>query len=160
MKKGLHDMIKTVDGNILEASEDIICHQVNCKGVMGAGLAKQIKSKYPNVYKEYKQLCTEQGDGLLSSVQLISTNDGKTIANLFAQTGYGRKRMQTDYDALRSCLQSLKDTVTHSNEKKNQTSIAIPYGIGCGLAGGDWTIVEGMIEEILGGCEVMVYRFK
>ncbi|MCM3034496.1 macro domain-containing protein [Bacillus pumilus] len=153
-------MIKTVDGNILEASEDIICHQVNCKGVMGAGLAKQIKSKYPNVYKEYKQLCTEQGDDLLSSVQLISTNDGKTIANLFAQVGYGRKRMQTDYDALRSCLQSLKNTVTHSNEKKNQMSIAIPYGISCGLAGGDWTIVEGMIEEILGGCEVMVYRFK
>ncbi|MCC9087258.1 MULTISPECIES: hypothetical protein [Bacillus] len=51
---------------------------------MGAGLAKQIKSKYPNVYKEYKQLCTEQGDDLLSSVQLITTNDGKTIANLFA----------------------------------------------------------------------------
>ncbi|MFB8734678.1 hypothetical protein ACEQPO_14545 [Bacillus sp. SL00103] len=25
---------------------------------------------------------------------------------------------------------------------------------------GNWTIVEGMIEEILGGCEVMVYRFK
>ncbi len=156
MKKGLHDMIKTVDGNILEASEDIICHQVNCKGVMGAGLAKQIKSKYPNVYKEYKQLCTEQVDDLLSSVQLISTNDRKTIANLFAQTGYGRKRMQTDYDALRSCLQSLKDTVTHSN----QTSIAIPYGIGCGLAGGDWTIVEEMIEDVLGDCEVTVYQFR
>ncbi|MBU8727087.1 MULTISPECIES: macro domain-containing protein [Bacillus] len=149
-------MIKTVDGNILEASEDIICHQVNCKGVMGAGLAKQIKSKYPNVYKEYKQLCTEQVDDLLSSVQLISTNDRKTIANLFAQTGYGRKRMQTDYDALRSCLQSLKDTVTHSN----QTSIAIPYGIGCGLAGGDWTIVEEMIEDVLGDCEVTVYQFR
>ncbi|WP_223260709.1 hypothetical protein [Bacillus sp. LNXM65] len=44
-------MIKTVDGNILEASEDIICHQVNCKGVMGAGLAKQIKSKYPNIQR-------------------------------------------------------------------------------------------------------------
>ncbi len=156
MKKGLHDMIKTVDGNILEASEDIICHQVNCKGVMGTGLAKQIKSKYPNVYKEYKQLCTEQVDDLLSSVQLISTNDRKTIANLFAQTGYGRKRMQTDYDALRSCLQSLKDTVTHSN----QTSIAIPYGIGCGLAGGDWTIVEEMIEDVLGDCEVTVYQFR
>ncbi|WP_144483217.1 macro domain-containing protein [Bacillus pumilus] len=153
-------MIKTVDGNILEASEDIICHQVNCKGVMGAGLAKQIKSKYPNVYKEYKQLCTEQGDDLLSSVQLISTNDGKTIANLFAQVGYGRKRIQTDYDALRSCFQQLKDTVTQSPGEKTQTSIAIPYGIGCGLAGGDWTIVEGMIEEVLGGCEVTVYRFR
>ncbi|KRE20122.1 macro domain-containing protein [Bacillus safensis] len=153
-------MIKTVNGNILEASEDIICHQVNCKGVMGAGLAKQIKSKYPNVFKDYKQLCTEQGDDLLSSVQLITTKDGKTIANLFAQAGYGRTRKQTDYDALRSCFQHLKDTVTQSPEEKKQTSIAIPYGIGCGLAGGDWTIVEEMIEEVLGDCEVTVYRFR
>lgn len=30
-------MIKTIEGNILDAEEDIICHQVNCKGVMGAG---------------------------------------------------------------------------------------------------------------------------
>lgn len=65
-------MIKTVEGNILDAEEDIICHQVNCKGVMGAGLAKQIKSKYPNVYKDYKRLCAEQGDDLLSSVQISS----------------------------------------------------------------------------------------
>lgn len=153
-------MIKTAEGNILDAKEDIICHQVNCKGVMGAGLAKQIKSKYPNMYKEYKHLCTEQGDKLLSSVQLITTNDGKTIANLFAQVGYGRKVKQTDYDALRSCLQSLKSTVTNPHEAKNRTSIAIPYGIGCGLAGGDWTIVEAMIEDVLGNYEVTIYRFK
>ena len=41
--------IKFVSGNILtfpERDEDtIICHQVNCKGVMGAGLAKQISDK-------------------------------------------------------------------------------------------------------------------
>jgi hypothetical protein len=29
-------------------------------------------------------------------------------------------------------------------------SIAIPYGIGCGLADGDWTIVSIMIEEVFG----------
>ena len=102
----------------------------------------------------------EQGDDLLSSVQLITTKDGKTIANLFAQAGYGRTRKQTDYDALRNCFQLLKDTVTQSPEEENQTSIAIPYGIGCGLAGGDWTIVEEMIEEVLGDCEVTVYRFR
>ena len=47
-------MIKTVNGNILEATEDIICHQVNCQGVMGSGLAKQIRSKWPSVFADYK----------------------------------------------------------------------------------------------------------
>ena len=50
--------IKFVNGNILtfpERDEDtIICHQVNCKGVMGAGLAKQIRDKWPDVYDRYR----------------------------------------------------------------------------------------------------------
>ena len=39
-------MIKIVKSNILDATEDIICHQTNCFGIMGSGLAKQIKEKY------------------------------------------------------------------------------------------------------------------
>jgi O-acetyl-ADP-ribose deacetylase (regulator of RNase III) len=35
-------MSKTVYGSILDATEDIICHQVNCRGVMGAGVAKAL----------------------------------------------------------------------------------------------------------------------
>lgn len=31
----------------------IICHQVNCLGIMGAGLAKQIREKFPCVYQMY-----------------------------------------------------------------------------------------------------------
>lgn len=87
---------------------------------MGAGLANQIRSKYPNVYKDYKRLCAEQGD------------DG----------------------ALRSCFEHLKQTVTNLNEENSLHSIAIPYGIGCGLAGGDWTVVREMMEDVLGECEV------
>ena len=38
-------MIMEKRGNLLESTEDFIAHQVNCKGVMGAGVAKQIKNK-------------------------------------------------------------------------------------------------------------------
>ena len=34
-----------VKGNLLEADVDVIMHQVNCKGVMGAGVARQIRQK-------------------------------------------------------------------------------------------------------------------
>ncbi|WP_406590240.1 hypothetical protein [Bacillus atrophaeus] len=47
-------MIKIVKGNIIDATEDIIVQQVNCKGVMGAGLAKSILKKYPNLKSEYQ----------------------------------------------------------------------------------------------------------
>lgn len=36
-----------LEGNLLDAPFQFIAHQVNCRGVMGAGLAKQIKQKYP-----------------------------------------------------------------------------------------------------------------
>jgi len=37
-------------GDVLKAETKVIAHQVNCKGVMGAGLAKQVKSKFPIVF--------------------------------------------------------------------------------------------------------------
>ena len=47
-------------GSLLEADADIICHQVNCQGAMGAGVAKQIADKWPNVKKEYVKFCNSK----------------------------------------------------------------------------------------------------
>ena len=41
--------IPVIRGDILRSDTDIIVQQVNCQGVMGAGLAKQIASQYPEV---------------------------------------------------------------------------------------------------------------
>ncbi|PAD84952.1 Appr-1-p processing protein [Niallia circulans] len=151
-------MIKIVKGNILDAREDLICHQVNCKGVMGAGLAKQIRNKYPVVFEKYKNLCNSHVDKLLGSTQYVDVSDGKVVVNMFAQDGYGRGKRQTDYDALRLCLESIHYTVTSNNTVLNGKSVALPYQIGCGLAGGDWDIVYKMIKEILGDIELTIYK--
>lgn len=44
-------------GDILKATENIICHQVNVDGVMGGGLALQIAKQYPEVEKQYQSYC-------------------------------------------------------------------------------------------------------
>ena len=36
-------MIKERKGNLLQADAPMIAHQVNCQGVMGAGIARQIR---------------------------------------------------------------------------------------------------------------------
>jgi O-acetyl-ADP-ribose deacetylase (regulator of RNase III) len=36
-------MITIVKGNALDFTEDILIHQVNCKGIMGGGIALAIK---------------------------------------------------------------------------------------------------------------------
>lgn len=54
--------MREVIGDILTPVENpddlvVVCHQVNCMGVMGAGLAKQVRNRYPGVYRAYKELC-------------------------------------------------------------------------------------------------------
>lgn len=149
-------MIKIVEGNILDATEDIIGHQVNCQGVMGAGLAKQIRNKYPNVYEGYKSKCNNNDkENILGDCQIIVAEDGKFIANLFGQYSYGTGITQTNYQALLAALLSLK-----GNAQYHDHSVALPYGIGCGLAGGDWNIVHSMIQEVFKDFEVTLYKFK
>lgn len=133
--------IEVIHGDILTAKEDIIVHQVNCQGVMGAGLALAIKRKYPNVYDKYKIACnTMQPEDLLGKIQLIKTHDNKMVCNLFGQLNYGRNKVQTDYEAITMCFDKI-----YRYAKLNNLTVAIPYNIGCGLAGGNWTRVLNII---------------
>lgn len=50
-------MIYNIVGDLLKQDKvDIICHQTNCKGVMGAGIAFQIKRAYPEVFKKVQRV--------------------------------------------------------------------------------------------------------
>lgn len=48
--------------NILDVTEGIIIHQVNCQNVMGAGVALQLSRKYPIVKQEYHNICNRYSD--------------------------------------------------------------------------------------------------
>lgn len=141
-------MIKYVKVNALDLKEGVIAHQVNCKGVMGAGIAKQIKEKFPIVFDEYKTLCYKNNndkDLLLGNAQLIQTNkDNIYVCNLFGQNTYSAKTKQTNYLALNLALYKMLKQIEDLGIK----NVAIPHKIGCGLGGGDWGIVKNMIEEV------------
>ena len=97
--------IKHVKGDILTTptrNEDtVICHQVNCCGVMGAGLAKQIRDKWPVVFDEYKKIC---GTDRLGDSQTVQVAPQLYVANLFGQLNYGRDKRQTNYAALAAAI--------------------------------------------------------
>ena len=158
-------MIKHVKGDIFESDADIIIHQVNCQGVMGAGVAKQVKDKYPNVYSFYRRICESQtSQELLGKVLLVNTleyiDNGKRtrmIANFFSQDNYRNtystsNKVFTDYNAFRECLECMRDDF-------GNYSMAIPYLIGCCRGGGNWNRIYRMIEEILGDCDVTIYEY-
>ena len=69
--------IPVIQGDILRSDADIIVQQVNCQGVMGAGLAKQIASQYPEVLSPYKKMCnTRDTQDLLGKVLICPTRTG------------------------------------------------------------------------------------
>ena len=128
--------MKVIKGNILNQKKGIILHQVNCKGVMGAGIAKQIRSLYPQHYIDYINSQQKLGNIVISHV-----SPSLTIIGLFAQDGYGRHKQYTDYNALEQCLIKVAQL--------NEQHIFAPYKIGCGLGGGDWEIVQQLFKKHL-----------
>lgn len=163
--------IKRINGDVLTASDldgfVAICHQVNCKGVMGAGLAKQIKDKYPAVYSSYRSICLSKNlnppemdkSPLLGKIQVLYPEKGSLnpanyhfcIVNCFGQDGYSNYAIQTDYTAVKECFGKI-------NKMFKGRRVALPYKFGCGLAGGDWDTVYGLIKKELSDCYVEIWK--
>lgn len=134
--------MKTIEQDILTVTGGaVICHQVNCLRVMGAGLALQIKKKFPYVFTAY----VEKEDWELGDCQIVKAKyfDEKRrfVANIAGQFNTGNQNM-TDVDSLRRGLRVARDFAD-----ANRLQLYIPYMIGCGLAGGDWDEVSKMIGE-------------
>jgi O-acetyl-ADP-ribose deacetylase (regulator of RNase III) len=161
-------MITVIEGDITNATEDIIGHQVNCQAAMGSGVAKALMGKYPTLKSDYLKFCKtydtpEDRLGKLHIVELTSgrfprlrgKKETKIIAHLFTQLEYGREegKLYTNYDKLEQALTILK----HYAQNRG-LSVCLPYGIGCGLANGDWGVVSAMIERAFEDYKVTLYK--
>lgn len=149
-------MIKIMDLDILKSPHQyIIIQQVNCQGVMGKGVAKQIANRYPFVKKQYTEFCNGKSPEDLLGNCLLCTSNGyirKVVCN-FSQLNYGYTDVYTDYDAVRKCFKTIAD---YFNPEVD--TFAIPYKYGCGYGNGDWSKVSSIIAEELKDYEFIFYR--
>ena len=53
-------MLEYKTGNILGEETDALVNAVNCKGVMGRGIALQFKNAFPDNFKAYAEACKRQ----------------------------------------------------------------------------------------------------
>ena len=136
-------------GDMLAGPEKYILHGCNAQGVMGSGVALQIKQKWPEAYEYYRYAYVN--DGLELGVMLAVDCDDKTIIHCITQEFYGRdkNRVYVDYNAVKDCLRLV-------NHNFKGVDVAMPK-IGCGLANGDWNIVEQIINETMVDVQPIVY---
>lgn len=151
-------MVKIKNGDILDSTEDIIIHQVNCQGRMGSGVALGIKLKYPEVYKEYSNICKDLEHKILSGCfQEVSVSDGKIVINMFSQDKYGYDgKRYTNYIHFTKAFSNI---LLHHNNTQNN-NIAIPYKIGCCRGGGDWNKIYqyiNLVAEDYSG-DIVIYK--
>jgi|ERR1051325_9858451 O-acetyl-ADP-ribose deacetylase (regulator of RNase III) len=144
-------MVTYKKGNIFDSQEQFIAHGCNCSGGFGSGVAKEIATRYPHIKEGYLYKHQHRG-WKLGEIQLITVGDGtgRTIANCATQERYGRpdEGPYVSYPAIRQVIRKLVEQWPNG--------FAIPK-IGAGLAGGNWDIIEKIINEESGLVEVRVY---
>ena len=150
-------MLKYMSGSIFNSQADALVNPVNMVGVMGAGLAKQFKLRYPEMYADYK-LFTDTGywdrygttvfyNNMAFDIQLHyyrhgRNTRGKYIINLPTKVHW------KDNSSVSMMIQSLTD-LSLFVRSKGLEHIAIPH-LGCGLGGLNWNSdVRPLVEEIL-----------
>jgi O-acetyl-ADP-ribose deacetylase (regulator of RNase III) len=134
--------VKIEQRDILTVKKGIICHQVNCLGVMGAGLAFLIKKGFPRAYGDYMRHC--DGNQRVGDVVIGEAEPGLWVAHLFGQASWRGEGCKTIYEAYPPMLAMV---ARHAEQECNIAYV--PYGIGCGLAGGDWTKMLPILQEHL-----------
>ena len=148
-------MVSYHKGDLLQSNCDVICHQTNCMGAMGAGIARTIRARYPETYTALRErfLCDRAKLGKVDIIP-VRREDGKElfVVNMYAQKKYmPRGVCHTNYDAFKQCAEDVKAFCSaHFGE---HCKIGFPYKVGCGLAGGDWEIVKNILETVFAGPE-------
>ena len=145
-------MINYVTGDLLGATQKVIVHGCNTHGIMGSGVAKVIKERWPEAYEVYS--LKHKTFGLtLGDIIPVNTPDGKIIVNCITQENFGRDGKQyCDYDAIEKCFTQLNERAIDWEVSE----IALPK-IGAGLGGGDWNIIEVIIVKTAKNYTPIVY---
>lgn len=131
-------------GNLLDVTEGIIVHGCNAVGVMGSGVAKAIKDKYPGAYNTYKDDIDNGNYGVGDVSWWNKDYDfGLIIASAITQEYYGRDPLvrYVNYVALSKCFDEIMGNAEYQN------SVVYFPKIGAGLGGGDWNIIEQLIID-------------
>lgn len=144
--------MKTIKGNLLDYAEkglfDVVIHGANCQNTMGSGIAKEIKERYPEVYKKdcLAAIDGENKLGEISFVRVERAGYNFYVVNAYTQENYGPPPTRyVDYEAVRKCFNEINRVFPSDSFR-----FGFPK-IGAGRGGGDWEVIELIIKEELEG---------
>ncbi|MDD5567675.1 MAG: macro domain-containing protein [Candidatus Omnitrophica bacterium] len=132
-------MIRFLKGDIFQSKTQTLVATVNCVGIMGKGLAKEFRQRFPEMYKEYAKAC-KKGELQRGRLYLYKDLHGQILCFPTKDNWKGPSKYEFIEDGLKA--------LTKNYEKWGITSIAIPP-LGCGMGGLNWDKVRDLIEKHL-----------
>lgn len=161
--------MKIINGDATQpmSKNIMIIHCCNDIGAWGSGFVIPLAQKYPktrSMYKEWHFRGILEDDAHrdvffeLGETQFVKVDKDNSIwvANMIGQHGCGiddKGNPPIRYDAIRQCLKSVSKVC-----KEYNLSIQMPK-FGAGLAGGDWNIIQSIIEEELNDIRKILFIF-
>lgn len=136
-------MLKHKKGNLLDLAEagefDVIVHGCNCQNIMGSGIAKEIRERYPVAWMKDQK--SKAGDpNKLGAFSWVKTKPGFIIVNAYTQYHYLPRGLDHfSYTGFENILEQLEMKFPTGN-------FGFPY-IGMGLAGGDKNKIIPLLED-------------
>lgn len=156
--------MKIIQGDILEATEEFILQQCNCLTVRAHGLSESLEKRFPHagVYSRRRPVggrnLAVPEDRATPGNALIFTGKPNIIC-LFGQWRPGKTGVsywnsypesvpsETKEQRLVWFISGLTQIGEYFTKANRSAQIAVPYRIGCGLAGGDWDLYRKALEE-------------
>lgn len=152
-------IVSVIAGDVCDAKERYIAHQCNCVTQQAKGTAGQLFARFKdeNVYARRTYLQADEPGTIKCTGRLI---------HLFAQWGPGKPKAWVDAYRNRkrfaewvhdddskaerqrwfqSCLDAVVAMV--GADEVEALPVAFPMGIGCNMAGGDWSTYKSMLEQ-------------
>jgi len=147
-------MLRELHGDLiefaLEGEFDAIVHGCNCFCTMGAGIAKQIKTRFPEAFRA--DIATAKGDRSKLGSYSFARSQGLLIINAYIQFDYRGRGVKADYEAIRKCMTKIASDYP-------ALRIGLPQ-IGAGLAGGDWPTIQSILSEVFSKTIVTVVYYQ
>ncbi|MCD6507502.1 macro domain-containing protein [Candidatus Poribacteria bacterium] len=140
-------MIKYSDYTVFDMDTQVIVNTVNCKGVMGAGLALEFKLRYPEMFRDYRKRCKQN---MVKPGRPYLFNELKPWILNFPTKYHWRypSRIEWIEEGLRYFAQNY--------HRMNIRSIAFPK-LGCRNGGLDWSVVKPVMEKYLVSLDIEVF---
>lgn len=146
--------VKIVQGDLLTSTEQYLVHQCNCVTKRAAYLAKAIFTKYPWA-DIYRTRISPDRPGTI----IIREQGEKYIIALLGQYLPGTPSKK---DPAYKRIKYFQSGLLEIEKIQDLESIAFPYGIGCGAAGGDWVLYQEMIKQFSKRvtADVVIYKLQ